>query len=352
MQGIGEKFSPNPQTGTGNFTIPIAVPAGRNGLAPQLSLSYNSGTGNGPFGLGWELSLAGITRKTSKGTPLYNDAKDTFILSGAEDLVPVEQIDATTTRYMPRTEGLFALILHHKDPAGFDYWEVKSKDGITSIYGKPAAAGLEPAIIANPDPIQRTKIFAWKLTQTVDTFGNKVIYEYGRDLAQDGAHNWDQLYLKRVRYIDYTDQSTTKYLVSVTFIYEGNDLAVRPDAFSDYRAGFEIRTRKRCERIEVRVHEAQERLIRTYELIYLDRRTGMEQLVPLNQSSLLSKINVRGHDGNLTEALPPIEFSYTQFETQQRKFVAHTRSQLPHSSIGNTEYELEDICGNGLPDVF
>ena len=109
-------------------------------------------------------------------------------------------------------------------------------------------------------------MFAWKLTQTIDTFGNKIICEYGRDLGQANAHNWDQLYLKRIRYIDYTDQSTTKYLISVTFVYEGNDLAVRPDPFSDYRAGFEIRTRKRCERIEVPVREAQERLVRASEL--------------------------------------------------------------------------------------
>ena len=350
MQGIGEKFSPNPQTGTGNFTIPITVPSGRNGLAPQLSLSYSSGSGNGPFGLGWDLSLPSIARKTSKGTPLYNDAEDTFILSGHEDLVPIGQF-GDATRYKPRTEGLFALIDHHKDPvAGLDYWEVKSTDGITSIYGKPANAGLEPAIIA--DPLDRTKIFAWKLTQTIDTFGNKIIYEYARDLGQADAHQWDQLYLKRIRYIDFTDQTATRYLVSVTFVYEGNDLVVRPDAFSDYRAGFEIRTRRRCERIEIRVHEAPERLVRTYELIYLDRITGKEQFVPLNRSSLLSQINVRGHDGNLTEALPPVEFSYTQFEPQHRKFVPLTGSQLPANSLGSPEYELADLFGNGLPDVL
>ena len=350
MQGIGEKFSPNPQTGTGNFTIPIAVPSGRNGLSPQLSLGYSSGSGNGPFGLGWELSLPGVARKTAKGTPLYDDAKDTFILSGSEDLVPIGQF-GDTTRYKPRTEGLFALIDHRKDPvAGLDYWEVKSKDGITSIYGKPAAAGLEPAIVAAP--ADRKKIFAWKLTQTIDTFGNKIIYEYGRDLGQANAHNWDQLYLKRIRYIDYAHQSTTKYLISVTFVYEGNDLAVRPDPFSDYRAGFEIRTRKRCERIEVRVHEAQERLVRTYGLIYLDQRAGMEQRVPLNRTSLLSQIKVRGHDGNLTEAMAPIEFNYTSFEPQQRRFVPLTGPQLPASSIGDPEYELADLFGHGLPDVL
>jgi hypothetical protein len=32
----------------------------------------------------------------------------------------------------------------------------------------------------------------------------------------------------------------------------------RPDPCSDYRAGLEIRTRKRCEHIEVRTHAEQE----------------------------------------------------------------------------------------------
>ncbi|MBW2737418.1 MAG: hypothetical protein JRE64_00935 [Deltaproteobacteria bacterium] len=40
-----------------------------SGFGPQLSLSYVSGSGNGPFGLGWNLSLPSITRKTDKGLP-------------------------------------------------------------------------------------------------------------------------------------------------------------------------------------------------------------------------------------------------------------------------------------------
>ena len=42
------------------------------GLWPQLSLSYDSGAGNGPFGFGWSLSLPAITRKTDKGLPQYS----------------------------------------------------------------------------------------------------------------------------------------------------------------------------------------------------------------------------------------------------------------------------------------
>ena len=69
IRGIGEKFAANPVTGTGSMTVPIAVSSGRSGFGPQLSLSYDSGSGNGPFGLGWNLSLPSITRKTDKGLP-------------------------------------------------------------------------------------------------------------------------------------------------------------------------------------------------------------------------------------------------------------------------------------------
>src|SRR3954462_9292327 len=88
LKGIGETFSPDLHTGTGNFTVPIALPPGRNGFQPQLNLVYSTGNGNGPFGLGWSLSILGSWRNTAKGIPQYG-AKDVFVLSGAEDLVPV-----------------------------------------------------------------------------------------------------------------------------------------------------------------------------------------------------------------------------------------------------------------------
>jgi hypothetical protein len=96
IRGMGEKFAANPVTGTGSMTVPIATSPGRAGFGPELSLSYDSGAGNGPFGFGWTLSLPSITRKTDKGLPRYFDAEDSdvFILSGAEDLVPVyRQVD-------------------------------------------------------------------------------------------------------------------------------------------------------------------------------------------------------------------------------------------------------------------
>src|SRR5512132_2663961 len=122
IRGIGEKFSANPVTGTASLQIPIATSPGRGGFHPELALAYDSGAGNGPFGVGWHLSVPQITRKTDKGLPRYDDAEesDVFLLSGAEDLVPAllpdgardayEDAAESVLRYRPRVEGGFARI--------------------------------------------------------------------------------------------------------------------------------------------------------------------------------------------------------------------------------------------------
>jgi len=79
LKGIGETFAPDLHTGTGTFTVPVGLPPGRNGFQPKIDLIYSTGNGNGPFGLGWSLSVPGVSRKTSKGVPRYNDEQDTFI---------------------------------------------------------------------------------------------------------------------------------------------------------------------------------------------------------------------------------------------------------------------------------
>lgn len=90
VRGIGEKFAANPVTGTGSMSIPIAVSPGRSGFGPQLNLSYDSGSGNGPFGFGWSLSIPSITRKTDKDLLKYLDFEesDVFLRHGKEDRVP------------------------------------------------------------------------------------------------------------------------------------------------------------------------------------------------------------------------------------------------------------------------
>src|SRR5262245_53947208 len=152
IRGIDEKFQVNPATGTGSLTIPIFTSPGRGGFGPSLALSYDSGAGNGPFGLGWSLTVPHVSRKTDRGVPRYFDAEDSdvYVLTGTEDLVPAlvesrgdwlpeavpsREIQGRTyrvQRYRPRVEGLFARIERLTDEAtGMSHWRATTRDNVT-----------------------------------------------------------------------------------------------------------------------------------------------------------------------------------------------------------------------------
>jgi hypothetical protein len=359
LHGIGEKFGPDLYTGTGNFTVPIATPPGRNGFQPQLLLTYSTGTGNGPFGLGWSLSVPGVSRKTSKGIPRYDDSSDVFILSGSEDLVPIST-EGTATVYRPRTEGLFARITHHRD-ANNDYWAVRSKDGLVSIYGTPGKVSPDPTVGPDQatltDPANSRRIFAWKLSSTSDPFGNRIEYSYLRELQKVGPHSWDQLYLSEIRYAEYGEPANPQFFVKIRFTYDGPiwrpaqpPLPAKPrrDSFSDYRAGFEIRTTKRCTTIDVLTNAGAETAVRSYHLLYEDQSAPATS----NGVSLLSQIFVEGHDGANSELLPPLEFDYTEFKPGEQKFFALKGADLPAQSLADPNTDLVDLFGQGLPDIL
>jgi hypothetical protein len=121
IRGIGEKFAVNPVTGTSSLVVTLGTSPGRSGFGPELSLTYDSGAGNGPFGFGWSLSLPAITRKTDKGLPRNYEGKsntqdsDVFILSGAEDLVAVYRKNAAG-EWM--REGQGNMIIHEDEIEG------------------------------------------------------------------------------------------------------------------------------------------------------------------------------------------------------------------------------------------
>lgn len=209
IRGIGEKFTASSVTGTGSLSVPIATSPGRSGFGPQLSLSYDSGSGNGPFGIGWSLSLPAIKRKTDKGLPQYRDAEesDVFILSGAEDLVTVfernpdgswvrdkqgnlvadeERRDGyMVKRYRPRIEGLFARIERWtRTNDGDTHWRSISKDNVLTVYGSTSESRIA-------DPENPGHIFSWLICQSYDDKGNAIVYEYV-------AENDDNVALSRV----------------------------------------------------------------------------------------------------------------------------------------------------------
>lgn len=404
IRGIGEKFTSNPVTGTGSLSVPIYTSPGRSGFGPQLSLSYDSGAGNGPVGLGWNLSLPSIMRKTDKGLPLYQDdnESDTFILSGVEDLIPVlVQVDGqwqrdTTMRtlngvgyriqrYRPRVEGLFARIERWTNlQTGEIHWRSISRGNITTMYGKTAESR-----IADPDDPQR--VFSWLICESYDDKGNAILYEYkaensqGIDLSLVHERNLTDAtraanrYLKRIKYgnktpyklgedltarndwmfevvFDYSEHYSEDNQGQPTTVFLKNEQRhwkVRLDPFSSFRAGFEIRTYRLCRRVLMFHHfpdelSADDYLVRSTDFTYVESSIA-SFITSITQSGY-----VRRKDGKyLKKSLPPLEFGYSQATIQNeiQEIDADSLKDLP-SGLDGTRYQWVDLDGEGISGII
>jgi RHS repeat-associated protein len=403
IRGIGEKFGANPVTGTASVSVPIFTSPGRSGFGPSLSLSYDSGSGNGPFGFGWNLSVPSISRKTDKGLPLYRDGaeeeSDVFVLSGSEDLVPVLKQDPPrgdyiVRRYRPRIEGLFARIERWTNKATGDiHWRSISKDNITTLYGKD-----EESRISDPDDPLR--IFSWLICESYDDKGNAIVYEYhkedsaGVDLSAVHEKNRSEKsrsanrYLKRIKYGNKTsrliqpDLSTMSWMFEVVFDYGEHDpdrpmprdsgkWLCRHDPFSSYRAGFEVRTYRLCQRVLMFHHFPVEEgvgndcLVRSTDFVYRDIRNNPEDLKKGHPiASFISFVTQSGYkrlfDGNggnstgyLKKSMPPVEFEYSQaiIDEKIREIDSESLQNLPYG-IDGMRYQWVDLDGEGVSGIL
>jgi Salmonella virulence plasmid 65kDa B protein/Insecticide toxin TcdB middle/N-terminal region len=416
--GIGEKFGTNPVTGTASMTVSIPVSAGRSGFGPSLTLSYDSGNGNGPWGFGWALGLPSISRRTDKGLPRYADAEesDVFLLSGAEDLVPLLQDDgsrqADTTsvpgfrinRYRPRIEGPFARIERWADLAtGVTHWRSIDRSNVTTLYGAGADSRIEDG----------RRVFEWLICESHDDRGNAVVYEYvpedgaGLGPADPGGTGRDHArkrYLKRILYANQTSRlvrpDAADWLFEVVFEYADEHLdpippdpgrpvddqlervrasvtaaaawPVRIDPFSTYRAGFEVRTLRRCSKI-LMFHRFPELgpepcLVRSTDFEYDDLDLAGRD-VPVEEelahpgstrfASFLGSIVQAGYTRTAADRTyvrktkPPLEFSYSRVHIDE---AVHTldeesRRNLPIGLDGRV-YQWVDLDGGGLPGIL
>jgi RHS repeat-associated protein len=305
-RGLGDAFTPDLNRGTGSYAIMIEVPKGYRTLTPQLSLTYNSGGGDGPFGYGWSLPLPRIQIDTDSGVADY--LNPAYIFEG-ETLVAMGD-----GLFRPRIENAF-----HRIRQVGDGWEVTDKSGTVTRLGSTPASRITGQAFG----LERT--FAWFADTVRDTNGNELRYRYRRD----GGN----LYLERVEYVAF----------EVHFEY-----TPRHDVTINRRAGFAVVQGLRCQTIEVRRPADAQPVIRRYTLHYLDDPTA---------PSLLSRVAMEGFkrqpDGTVTRTeAPPVDLGYTAFAPATRRFqVIADDLPEPPGPLGRNGLELVDLDGDGLPDV-
>ena len=404
LKGIDEKFQVNSANGTAGFSIPLPITSGRNGFSPSLALSYNSGGGNSPFGLGWDIDLPAIQRKSDKRLPRYRDAigSDIFMFSGSEDLLPllketngsweeVEVVDGPylVKRYIPRLEGGFARIERIIHPIYGMYWRVTTRENVVTIFGRDKGCRIA-------DPDDESKIFKWLPEFSYDDKGNWIKYEYNREnmdnvpdvLNEKNRRNWiagfTNRYLKSIKYgnrVPYYVDPEKPYdpplpadedqFFELVLDYGEHDASIptphealkqswdyRPDSFSSYRSGFEIRTYRLCKRV-LMFHKFDELGTTPYLVSSLDleyessskdssQKSEITYLNSVTQSGYIRKPD----DSYFKKSLPPMEFEYERLKWN-RNIKTVSPENIINAPVGLTNnYQWVDFYGEGISGIL
>ncbi|CAG1983724.1 unnamed protein product [Fusarium graminearum] len=405
FRSISEDFEVSPANGTMSLAIPVRTSPTRGGYGPDLKLSYDSGSGNGPFGFGWSMSMPSIHRKTTHAIPRYVDDEDDFLMSGGDIIKRLnsEGIQETrnesgicgkflVTTYRPRVDSGNIRIERwvRREDLEDVHWRTISSSNETQIYGDSDSSRIFDA----SGPSKR--IFSWLLSRSYDASGNAIEYVYKeedslgifdatgampvweKNREQDARYR--ERYIKRVKYgnrkpnRDLTTWEVSdwpeEWMFEVVFDYgehdkgspsteESHSWPVRQDMFSQSRPGFEIRTYRLCRRILMFHHfpehtQESETFVFSTDLQYNEsrQRTVLASLVATGYSSY--KDNNDGKQRYRSESLPPWSFEYTSSpeasEIELMEAKTFNLLELPTSDARVSEWL--DLDGDGMPGLL
>ena len=272
------------------MTVPMPVSPGRSGFGPQLALSYDSGAGNGVFGFGWSLSLpvdhpqdrqgpAAVPRRRGVGRlrPLRRRGPGAGPRAAAE---PRSRTVGAATyriqRYRPRDRRARS----RGSSAGPTRRPARSTGARSRATTSRRCTARTTTRGSPTRPTHPPRIFSWLICESYDDKGNAIVYDVqagGRDRRRPRAGERAQprratgeplpeaiRYGNRVSRAgsqprpraarrsgcsrsSSTTASTTHDDPTAAAI--AGDWLCRHDPFSSYRAGFEVRTYRLCQRV-------------------------------------------------------------------------------------------------------
>jgi hypothetical protein len=283
------------------------------------------------------------------------------------------------TRYYPRIEGAFNRIERWQCQGAADFWLIHGTDGQLHCLGKNAQARI--ADTAQPN----ARIAEWLVEESLSPTGEHICYVYqsaqSAGITKDDGHDTQtNRYLTRVHYGNQTayaglyawadlyhndedkPQDSTNWLFTLVFDYgqRGMDARIpppfddkrqawplRPDPFSHYRYGFEVRTHYLCRQVLMFHHFEPEqsepntlvsRLLLEYdETPVMSCLQAAQRLAYEPQTSALQE-------------LPPLELGYTVFAPPP---AAPTWQPWPMpEGPDQSPYQLVDLYGEGLPGIL
>ena len=256
--------------GAAVYSIPIELPSGINGMQPSLAITYNSQSGNGLLGWGWDLTGLSVIERTGRtryhdqvlGTVTMNDTTDRFLFDGMRLVALADYIDSV--EFKTEQDGMSKIMAYY-DHLSLDkslergplftlsHFKVWKNDGCIYEYGTTDDSRLT---LMNSGP----RAFRWYLSRISDRYGNSVSYHYNKN-TNDGECC--------IYSIDYTEHAENGIVIvnpefTVNFGYRSS---ARQDYDYSYVAGNRIQCRKLLDHISVQSNSADSELER-YSFVY------------------------------------------------------------------------------------
>ena len=309
--------------GLPKYEIPISVPPGAAGMAPELAFTHNGSRKNGPLGIGWSLSgLSTIYRcpqtiaqdGTRGGIDL--SAEDRFCFDGQRLVAIAGGYGANGTEYRTEIDSFARVISHGRAGTGPLYFTVETKDGRILTFGQTANARVVQAGVAT--------VRLWALNRVADRSGNYMVMSYANDTTN---HSFE---IERITYSGHEGQGVLPPS-RVQFVYED-----RQDKRSRYLGGTVLQNRQRLKRIETWTDET---LVRRYQLSYHDDTvTRLSRLASVTEC-----------DGG-TQCLAPLTFDWA---AEPAGFAESPGFALPHGAGPLDRHSFfTDLNGDGLLDYI
>ena len=327
------------QRGTASLQYPLQMPPARNGMQPQITITYNSDGGSGWLGEGWDISIPVISVDTRWGVPRYDTQyeTETYLLNGQMLCTPDasgnmtvahrgSQLQRTERQFFTRQAGEFAKI-ERKGTSPSNYsWIVTDNRGTKYLYGRTNASILS-GIVANGS----NAIAEWHLDSIIEIHGDYISFEYIKtNESVLGNVSSQAIYLHEVHAGNVGENAHT----IVTYTNSGTQKIIR---HSSARYGFLTSSNKLLSQIEVKFSETKmnHALFRRYDLSYSTGEFGVQ---------LLDSIKAYGPDGTNIISKQGFDY-YDDTNNGMQLFLSDT------TKISNSEIEDVGILSNFLPST-
>ncbi|RPI49186.1 MAG: hypothetical protein EHM55_24230, partial [Acidobacteria bacterium] len=320
--------------GEAQYSIPLAVPPGTNGMTPALSLEYRHRTRGGLLGVGWSIGgLSQITRCPRtiaqdgvSAAPLRSTV-DRFCLDG-QRLVVVgpSGYSAPNAEYRTEIES-FARIraVQGNSTNGPAHFTVESADGRIYEYGATHDSRIDGVQGSSTGGAR-----AWALNRIRDRAGNVIDFRYTEESVSAAF---------RIASILYNAHPATGTVASheIAFTYENRP---NQEIDSGFVAGLPIRQVVRLDRVDVLYDSA---VLRRYDFTY-------EAALSSGGRSRLASLRECGAGGS--DCLAPTTFQW-QNAAAGTSDLPGVATPIPAGYMpGKTGWSFTDLNGDGRGDLL